>query len=106
MTSPNRFGGKGIVKTDDIVTSLTPYPRICHGTHSMGALSEPEDMIVENDDIDNLLDNCEDPSNKFCCLPNNQDDDVLKYDIACNNMGTNYTFRGQFSQKEFSDSIY
>ena len=108
MTSPTRFGGQGNVNTHEIISALNPYSKgTNHGTYSMGALSEPEDMIVENQDIDSLLENIEDPANKFCCLSNSIDDNVLQHRIACKNlMSTSYTFRGNFSQREFSDSIY
>jgi len=106
MTSPTRFGGQGNVKTFDMISGLTPFPKIQHGTHSMGALSEPEDMVTENQDIDELLAKTEDPANKFCCFSDTEDPDTLNNRQIKSRMGCNYTFRGQFSQREFSDSIY
>lgn len=103
-----RFKGQGNKTTRDILTSLTTFPRLKHGTYQMSPMCEPEDMMLETHDIDDLLSHCESHNNKFCCFTegNSLDDDNIIRDIASNSLGTNYTFRGNFSQSEFSRSVY
>ena len=103
-----RFIGKGSTNTTDLITGLTPYPRLIHGTHQMSSMCEPEDMIAESQDIDDVISSAEDNTNKFCCFSNQTqfDDEKFLADINTNLLGTNYTFRGQFSYKEFSESLY
>ena len=73
FTSPMRFQGKGLSSFNKMVTDLVCYPRLKHSSYQMAPMCEPEDMILENHDIDDLFDSCFDSDNKFFCTSNNEE---------------------------------
>lgn len=106
FTSTIRFSSDPNQSMSKLISNMVPYPRLHFAPFQMAPLYEPDDMIVEHHDVDQLLMEAYDDDNKFCvsshneCLEMKQEDYMSKFSY---NLGCSYTFRGNFVHAEKAD---